>query len=185
MPRTIKLGANRMKLVEDLGWPVRGLYLVFGVLLATAAVATAWHDWPLVVAHKASGFGFALLLIIALPVALLIIVWACVGRHREWHVHDNHIHIHVISLTSWARVMHIDAPQVETMTLESADYEDRANRTAYWLSVRTTDGKTYLSPKTFDRAIADQAREKVALFGNPDKDRLFTADNSSIDANSP
>ena len=71
------------------------------------------------------------------------------------------------------------------MTLESVAYEDRDNRTAYWLSVRTQDGKTYLSPKTFDRTVADLAREKVALFGDPDKDRLFTADNSSDTTNTP
>ncbi len=162
-----------MKLVEDLGLPARLLYLAFGLLLMAAAIVTAWHDWPLVQAGKLSWIGFALMLAIALPVSLLIMVWAAVGRHREWHVHDDHIHIHLISLTSWARVMQIDSHQIAAMTLETAAYEDRARHTAYWLNIRLKDGRTLLSPKTFDKALADQARQKVDRFDAPDKDGLF------------
>ena len=151
-----------MKLVEDLGLPARLLYLAFGVLLMTAAIATAWHDWPLVQMHKLSWLNFALLLIVALPVSLLIMVWAAVGRHREWHVHDDHIHIHLISLTSWARTTQVDAAQIEALTLDNAAYEDRGGHTAYWLDLRLKDGRTLLSPKTFDKNLAVQAQQTLA-----------------------
>lgn len=162
-----------MKLVEDLGFTARALYLLFGALLLTAAIATAGHDWPLVLSGKVSWIGFVLVLIIAIPLSLLIMVWAGVGRHREWHIHDNHIHIHVISLTSWARVMQIDKHEIAAMTLENASYEDRANHVVYWLSVRLRDGRTLVSPKTFDKTLVDLARKKVAMFDEPDKDGLF------------
>ena len=151
-----------MKLVEDLGLPARLLYLAFGALLMTAAVATAWHDWPLVQAHKLPWLNFALLLIIALPVSLLIMVWAAVGRHREWHVHDDHIHIHLISLTSWARTTQVEAAHIETLTLDNAAYEDRGGHTAYWLNIRLKDGRTLLSPKTFDQNLAARAQQTLA-----------------------
>ena len=169
-----------MKLVEDLGLPARLLYLAFGLLLMTAAIVTAWHDWPLVQAHKLSWIGFTLMLAVALPVSLLIMVWAGVGRHREWHIHDDHIHIHLISLTSWAKVMQIESSQIDAMSLENAAYEDRGDHTAYWLSVRLKDGRNLISPKTFDKALVDQARQKVALFGNPDKDGLFGDENTPV-----
>ncbi len=151
-----------MKLVEDLGLPVRLLYLAFGLLLMVAAIATAWHDWPLVQTGKLSWLGFALMLLVALPLALLIMVWGGVGRHREWHVHDDHIHIHLISLTSWARSRHIDAGQIAAMSVENAAYEDRANHTAYWLNIRLKDGRTLESPKIFDKDLAEEARQKIA-----------------------
>ncbi|MGZ3298817.1 MAG: hypothetical protein ACXU8O_07360 [Asticcacaulis sp.] len=158
-----------MKLVEDLGWPARALYLLFGALLMTAAVATAWHDWPLIVTGKQSWAGFVLMLVVAVPLSLLIMVWAGVGRHREWHIHDNHIHIHLISLTSWARVMQVDKHEIAAMTLESAAFEDRANHVAYWLCVRLRDGRTLVSPKTFDKTLADLARQKAAKFDDADQ----------------
>jgi len=162
-----------MKLVEDLGLPARLLYLAFGALLMVAAVATAWHDWPLVEARKLSWIGFTLMLAVALPVSLLIMVWAGVGRHREWHIHDDHIHIHLISLTAWARVTQIRQDEIATLSLETAAYEDRVRHTAYWLSVRLKDGRTLMSPKTFDKTLADRAQLKVGRFGNPDPEQIF------------
>ena len=166
-----------MKLVEDLGLPVRLLYVAFGALLMIAAIASAWHDWPLVQAHKLSWTGFALLLAVALPVSLLIMVWAAVGRHREWHVHDSHIHIHHISLTAWARTTQVEADQIAAMTVENAAYEDRAKHTAYWLDVRLKDGRTLRSPKTFDRSLVDQAQqplgEKIPVPADPDPGSLI------------
>lgn len=163
-----------MKLVEDLGLPARLLYLAFGALLMIATIATAWHDWPLVQAHKLPWPGFALLFLIALPLSLLIMVWAGVGRHREWHVHDDHIHIHLISLTSWARTTQVDAAQIDRLTLDNAAYEDRGARTAYWLNLHLKDGRTLLSPKTFDKNLVTQAREtlasKMAKAADPDAD---------------
>ncbi len=154
-----------MKLIEDLGLPARLLYLGLGVLLMTATVVTVWHDWPLVLAHKLPWTGFVLMLAVAPPVALLIMVWAGVGRHREWHIHDGHIHIHLISLTSWARIRRIDGEQIAALSLESAAFEDRAGHTAYWLNIRLKDGQTLISPKTFDKTLADRARLKVDRFG--------------------
>lgn len=163
-----------MKLVEDLGLPARSLYMAFGALLMTATIATAWHDWPLVQVHKLPWTGFTLLLAIGLPVSLLIMVWAAVGRHREWHVHDDHIHIHLISLTLWARTTQVDAGQIEAMTLDSAAYEDRGGHTAYWLNLRLKDGRALLSPKTFDKNLATQAQDtlaaKIARAVDPDAD---------------
>lgn len=154
-----------MKLVEDLGLPARLLYLAFGALLMIAAIASAWHDWPLIEARKLSWIGFTLMLAIALPVSLLIMVWAAVGRHREWHIHDDHIHIHLISLTSWARVMEVAKDDIAAFSLETVPYEDRARHTAYWLNIRLKDGRTLTSPKTFDKTLADRARLKVDRFG--------------------
>ena len=151
-----------MKLVEDLGLPARLLYLAFGALLMAATIATAWHDWPLVQAHKLPWAGFTLMLLVALPLSLLIMVWAGVGRHREWHVHDDHIHIHLISLTSWARTTQVDAAQIAQLTLDAAAYEDRAARTAYWLSLHLKDGRTLLSPKSFDKNLVAQAQQTLA-----------------------
>ncbi len=154
-----------MKLVEDLGLPARLLYLAFGALLMIAAIATAWHDWPLVQTHKLSWVGFAVMLAIALPLSVLIMVWAGVGRHREWHIHDDHIHIHLISLTSWARVTEVGKDDIATLSLETVPYDDRARHTAYWLNIRLKDGRTLISPKVFDKTLADRARLKVDRFG--------------------
>ncbi len=151
-----------MKLVEDLGLPARLLYLAFGALLMTATIATAWHDWPLVQMHKLPWIGFTLMLLVALPVSLLIMVWAAVGRHREWHVHDDHVHIHLISLTSWARTTQVNTAQIEALTLDNAAYEDRGGHTAYWLALRLKDGRTLLSPKTFDKNLVSQAQQTLA-----------------------
>ncbi len=150
-----------MTLKDDLGLAPRILYFLFGSLLAVATIATAYHDWPLVQAHKSSAIGFLLINIIALPLAVLIILWAVIGRHREWRVNEQDIRIRLLSLTSWQKTQHIDPQEIETLSVDSYAYEDRAGRTAHWLKVTLKDGKTYTSPKTFDKAAIDQAYSEV------------------------
>ena len=156
-----------MTLKDDLGPVPRILYFLFGSLLAVATIATAYHDWPLVEAHKSSAIGFLLVNIIALPLSVLIILWAVIGRHREWRITAQDVRIRLLSLTSWQKTHHIAPQEIETVSQESFAYEDRARRTAHWLTVTTAEGKTYTSPKTFDKAAIDQAYAEVASLKQP------------------
>ena len=150
-----------MTLKDDLGPVPRILYFLFGSLLAVATIATAYHDWPLVETHKSSAIGFLLINIIALPLSVLIMLWAVVGRHREWRITAQDVRIRLLSLTSWQKTHCIASQEIETVSQESFAYEDRARRTAHWLTVTLQDGKTYTSPKSFDKAAIDQAYIEV------------------------
>lgn len=150
-----------MTLKDDLGLVPRCLYFMFGSLLAVATIATAYHDWPLVEAHKSSAIGFLLINIIALPLSVLIILWAVIGRHREWRITAQDVRIRLLSLTSWQKTHHILPEEIEAVVLDSFAYEDRGHRTAHWLTVTLKSGKTVHSPKTFDKAAVDQAYAEV------------------------
>ena len=150
-----------MKLKDDLGATVRILYFLVGVVLGAATIATAYSDWPEVISGKMSPVGFGLLAVIAMPLALFIIVWACVGRHREWRIADDHVRIRLLSLTSWQRDLRIPADQIESLVREQYSYDDDQRRVAYGVTVTLRDGRVYRSPRTFDQGQAEQAWQSL------------------------
>ncbi len=150
-----------MKLKDDLGAAARTLYFLVGVVLGAATVAAAYSDWPAVSAGKASPLGLGLLGVIAMPLALFIIVWACVGRHREWRITEDHVRIRLLSLTSWQKDLRIPAGQIESLKREQYSYDDDNGRVAYGVIVTLRDGKTYRSPRTFDSRQAEQAWQRL------------------------
>lgn len=152
-----------MKLKDDLGFAARSLYFIMGVVLAVATVAAAFSQWPTVIAGKASPLSLILLLLllIASPLALFIIVWAVVGRHREWRIGDDHIRIRLLSLTSWQRDFRIHPEQIEAIDRQQYSYEDKAGRVSHAITVTLRDGRKLESPQTFDAGQADQAWQKL------------------------
>jgi hypothetical protein len=156
-----------MKLKDDLGATVRTLYLLVGVVLAAATVASAWSEWPGVSSGKESPVGFGLLMIIAMPLSLFVIVWACVGRHREWKIGDDHVRIRLLSLTSWQKDLRVHAGEIETLTREQYSYDDHDGRVAYGVTMTLLDGKTYRSPRTFDAGQAEQAWRRLERLKAP------------------
>ncbi|MBW8732822.1 MAG: hypothetical protein JF571_00675 [Asticcacaulis sp.] len=152
-----------MKLKDDLGVTVRTLYFLVGVVLAAATIASAWSEWPGVSSGKESPLGFGLLMAIAMPLSLFVIVWACVGRHREWKIGDDHVRIRLLSLTSWQKDLRIPAREIESLAREQYSYDDDGGRVAYGLTVTLRDGKTLRSPRTFDARQAEQAWQRLEL----------------------
>jgi hypothetical protein len=152
---------DAMKLKDDLGLPARSLYFIMGVVLAIATVAAAFSQWPMVVAGKASPLSLVLLLLIAIPLALFIIIWAIVGRHREWRIGEDHIRVRLLSLTSWHRDFRIHPEQIETINRQQYSYDDKQGRVSHAITVTLRDGRTLESPVTFDAGQADQAWQKL------------------------
>jgi len=150
-----------MKLKDDLGVTVRTLYFLVGVVLAAATIASAWSEWPGVSSGKESPLGFGLLMVIAMPLSLFVIVWACVGRHREWKIGDDDVRIRLLSLTSWQKDMRIPAVEIESLVREQYSYDDNGGRVAYGVTVTLRDGKVYRSPRTFDAGQAEQAWQRL------------------------
>ena len=150
-----------MKLKDDLGATVRTLYLLVGVVLGAATIASAWSEWPAVSSGKESPLGFGLLIIVAMPLSLFVIVWACVGRHREWKISEDHVRIRLLSLTSWQKDLRVKAGEIETLTREQYSYDDDSGRVAYGVTMTLHDGKTYRSPRTFDAGQAEQAWQRL------------------------
>lgn len=150
-----------MKLKDDLGLPARSLYFIMGVVLAIATVASAYSQLPPIMAGKASPLSLALLLLIASPLALFIMVWAVVGRHREWRIADDHVRVRLLSLTSWRRDFRIHPEQIEAIDRQQFSYDDKAGRVSHAITVTLRDGRTLESPQTFDAVQADQAWQKL------------------------
>jgi hypothetical protein len=171
-----------MTLKDELGLLPRFLYIVFGVMLATAAIASDYNDWALIEAGKLPPFGFILMNLIALPLALGIILWACIGRHREWHIADGHIRIRLLSLTSWRKIHHIKAEDIRDVEQLSYDHERKGSRVAHGLIVTLKDGRRLISPKSHDEKRLEVARlhiESVARNPKPDNDPLAQAMNAN------
>jgi hypothetical protein len=139
---------DAMKLKDDLGLPARSLYFIMGVVLAIATVAAAFSQWPM-------------LLLIAIPLAMFIIIWAIVGRHREWRIGEDHIRVRLLSLTSWHRDFRIHPEQIETINRQQYSYDDKQGRVSHAITVTLRDGRTLESPVTFDAGQADQAWQKL------------------------
>lgn len=72
-----------MTLKDELGLLPRFLYILVGIALAAAAISSDYHDWALIQTGKLPPFGFILINMVALPLAAGIILWACIGRHRN------------------------------------------------------------------------------------------------------
>lgn len=146
-----------MKLKDDLGTPARLLYFLFGVVLAAATIASAYSEWPRVAAGKESPLVFVLLALLAVPLSLFIIIWACIGRHREWRIAEDHVRVRLLSLTSWQRDFRIHPEEIESLSRDQYSYEDKRGRIAYGVTVALRDGRTLHSPHTFDAAQAQLA----------------------------
>jgi hypothetical protein len=167
-----------MTLKDELGLLPRFLYIVVGITLAVAAISSDYHDWALIAAGKLPPFGFVLINVIALPLAAGIILWACIGRHREWHVSDGQIRIRLISLTSWRKTHHINVEDISQLTPESYDHEHQGSRITHGWIILLKDGRRLVSPKSFDKAGLDGARlqiESQMLKARPEIDPLAEA----------
>lgn len=156
-----------MILKDDLGLTPRLLYGLFGLILAFATIASAYHDWPLVETGKSSWLIFVLVNICLLPLSLLIIVWAVIGRHREWRIGSQGIRIRLLSLTSWQKSEHVTPDRIESVTAESFPYDDRSGRSAHWVTVQLTDGRVLKSPRMSDPMLAEAVRRELAAIANP------------------
>jgi hypothetical protein len=150
-----------MTLKDELGLLPRFLYIVVGTTLAAAAISSDYSDWALIAAGKLPPFGFILINLIVLPLAAGIILWACIGRHREWRINDGQIRIRLMSLTSWQKTRYIDAEDIRELTPESYDPERKGSRVHHGWIVSLKDGQRLVSPKSFDKAGLDEARLRI------------------------
>jgi len=151
---------------------------VVGITLGAAAIVSDYNDWALIAAGKMPPFGFILMNVIALPLALGIVLWAVIGRHREWRVADGEIRIRLLSLTSWRRTHHIPAHEIESVTQESYDPERGRSRVPHGWIVRLKDGRRLVSPKSFDAGALETARLQIESHMRapvPDNDPLGQA----------
>ncbi|MDV6329336.1 hypothetical protein [Asticcacaulis sp. 201] len=153
-----------MKLKDELGMLPRALYVVVGLTLAAAAIASDYGNWALMQSGKVPATGIILMNLIALPLALAIIVWACIGRHREWHVADGRIRVRLLSLTSWRKTHHILAEDISAVIQESYDYERKGSRIAHGWIVTLKDGRRLVSPKSFDAEALNEARLRIESY---------------------
>lgn len=149
-----------MKIKDSLGLTARCLYFIMGVVLSVATVASTFEQWPAISAGKTSPMGLAVLMLIIIPLALFIMVWAVVGRHREWRIEDNRIRVRLLSLTSWKRDYLIYPEQVESIDRQQYS-DDSHTRVAHTITITLRDGSTFASPKILDGFQADQAWRKV------------------------
>ncbi len=150
-----------MTLKDELGLLPRFLYIVVGITLAVAVVDSDYSEWALIAAGKMPPLGFILINVIALPLAMGIILWACIGRHREWRISNGQIRIRLLSLTSWRKTHHINAEDIRELTPESYDHERAGSRIHHGWIVSLKDGRRLVSPKSFDKAGLDQARLQI------------------------
>jgi len=150
-----------MTLKDELGLLPRFLYIVVGITLAVAVVDSDYSDWALIAAGKMPPLGFILINLIALPLALGIILWACIGRHREWRIADGQIRIRLMSLTSWRKTHYISAEDIRELTPESYDHERAGSRIHHGWIVSLKDGRRLVSPKSYDKTGLDQARLQI------------------------
>jgi hypothetical protein len=150
-----------MKLKDDLGVAARVLYFIVGGVLGAAGLASAWGDFSAVAAHKASPAGIILVCLVILPLSLFVILWACIGRHREWRIGNDGIRIRLLSLTSWQKDLQIPAGDIAAFEREQYSYDDGSGRVAYGVTVTLKDGKTYRSPRSFNPKEAEAAWAEI------------------------
>jgi hypothetical protein len=150
-----------MTLKDELGLLPRFLYIVVGITLVVAAISSDYHNWTLIEAGKLPPFGFLLINVVALPLATGIILWACIGRHREWRIADGQIRIRLLSLTSWRKTRYIKAVEISQLTPESYADERAGRRVTHGWIIFLKDGRRLVSPKTFDKAGLDQVRLRI------------------------
>ncbi|MFT4077240.1 MAG: hypothetical protein QM647_17060 [Asticcacaulis sp.] len=150
-----------MILKDELGLLPRGLYIVIGLVLAAAAITSDYADWPLIAAHKLPPFGFILINLIALPLALALVLWGCIGRHREWRLSDEGIHIRLLSLTSWRKTRYIVAEDIRTLTQESYGDERPGRAIIHGWIVVLEDGQRLVSPQSLDGAALEVIRLQI------------------------
>ncbi len=147
-----------MTLKDRLGPVARTGFAMIGVLLVVATVASIYDDWPVIQEHRSSSLPLLVICAIALPLALMIIVWSSIGRLKEWRIETDHLSIRLMSLTSWMRIIDIRAADIRDFEVESYDYEDGGSRTAHWIVMTLHDGRRYKSPRTYSGEEIDEAR---------------------------
>lgn len=150
-----------MTFKDNLGMVARTMFALIGVLLLVVAVATIYSDWPKVEAHKSSVIGFILTCLITLPLALLIVVWAAIGRLKEWRITSDHVRVRLMSLTTWQHEVRLKPDDIADVAVEAFAYDVGRNRTAHWVMVTTTDGKRYKSPRVFDAMVIEVMRDRI------------------------
>ena len=163
-----------MTLQDRLGPMARTLFAATGALLLVATVATVYSDWPVIEAHHQSSLGLFAVCAVALPIAFLIIIWASIGRLKEWRIEGDHLSIRLMSLTSWMRIITIRREDIRGFAVESYAYEDGNDRTAHWIVMTLTDGKRYKSPMTYDGEEIQEAR--LALDSMREGSRIIGVD---------
>ncbi|ESQ89641.1 hypothetical protein ABAC460_12285 [Asticcacaulis sp. AC460] len=151
-----------MVLKDNLGMAARTVFFLIGLLLLVVAVATMYHDWPSVQAHKASLFGFVLTCLICLPVGLLILVWAAIGHMKSWRIATDGIHVRTMSLTQWAHEDLLEAGEIADIAVESFNHDELGRKSAHWVTITTTDGRRHKSPRVYDPMVAEVMRSRIA-----------------------
>ncbi|ESQ75427.1 hypothetical protein [Asticcacaulis sp. AC402] len=147
---------------DNLGLAARTVFFLIGLLLLAVAVATVYHDWPLVVARKASLFGFVLTCLICLPLGILILVWAVIGHMKTWRIAPDGIHVRTMSLTHWAREDVLEADEIADIAVESFNHDEHGRKSAHWVTITTTDGRRHKSPRVYDPMVAEAMRSRIA-----------------------
>lgn len=150
-----------MILKDKLGLLPRGLYILIGLVLAAAAIASDYADWRLVIAHKLPPFGVLLVNLVALPLALGVTLWGCIGRHREWHLGEAGIHIRLLSLTSWRKTWFIPAEHIRELTQEAYSDERPGRPVLHGWIIVMADGQRLVSPKSPDAARLEGVRLRI------------------------
>jgi hypothetical protein len=150
-----------MILKDELGWLPRALYVMVGLTLAAAAISSDYHGWARVEAHKLPPFGFILMNVLTLPLALGLVLWGCIGRHREWRISSAGIRIRLLSLTSWQKSQYIEGNDICELRQESYA-DERAGRPILhgWIVV-LKDGRRLVSPKSPDPAGLETLRLQI------------------------
>ena len=163
-----------MTFKDNLGLLARTMFALIGVFLLVVVVATAYHDWPLVETHKSSLFGFILTGLVALPLAVLIIVWALIGQTKEWRIGHDHIRVRLMSLTAWQREVKLRPGDIEEIAVESFAYDDGRGRTAHWITVTAADGRRYKSPRVYDAMVLEVMRDRITILKGEGKPQDFS-----------
>ena len=151
-----------MTFKDNLGLLARTMFALIGLFLLVVAVATIYHDWPLVETHRSPLFGFVLTCLITIPLGLLILVWAVIGQTKAWHISSDHIRVNLMSLTAWQREIRLRSDEIADIAVETFAYDDVGRRTAHWIIVTTTDGRRFKSPRVYDAMVIEVLRNKIA-----------------------
>ncbi|EGF90530.1 hypothetical protein ABI_35530 [Asticcacaulis biprosthecium C19] len=151
-----------MVLKDNLGIAARTVFFLIGLLLLVVVVATIYHDWPLVQAHKSSLFGFVLTCLICLPLGILILVWAVIGHMKTWRIATDGVHMRQMSLTHWAHENILEPAEIADIQVESFNHDEHGRKSAHWVMITTTDGRRHKSPRVYDPMVAEVMRSRIA-----------------------
>lgn len=135
-----------MRLHGEANLFTRLLMAIFGLTLIGAALASTYHDWPLVLAQKLLPVGFALALFLAIPLGLLVVIWAIIGEKRDWILEGDHLVVRALSLTSWKSKQKININDIKQFRLRSVDHQSENTKGAAWIEVYLDQNQRLSSP---------------------------------------